>query len=248
MGIYTAQGLVNHAKNALELKTKYMYGGILREITEAYIKQLMRIYGINSGTGYTVERWKELMQLAGKGYYGVDCIGLVKSYYWSGKPNGGTGSPCYNPDTDINAKAMFYKATVKGKIKDLPEVPGLIVYSSAPVHVGVYIGNEQTIESTLGTRGDGVVKRNLDGLWTDWFECPFIDYPAKEKLKPVTLAYKAAIRSAPCQRSQKLGELQAGTKCVIVEGSDTIDALTRYVYVRLGGEKSQWIVKSAIQA
>ena len=81
MGMYTNTGLVAHAQNALGLKTKYMYGGILREITQAYIKQLMRIYGVNSGTGYTVKRWQELMQLAGKGYYGVDCIGLVKSYY-----------------------------------------------------------------------------------------------------------------------------------------------------------------------
>ena len=76
---------------------------------------------------------------------------------------------------------MFSKATVKGKIKDIPEVPGLIVYSAAPVHVGVYIGGGETIESTLGSRGDGVVKRKLDGLWTDWFECPFIEYVTNDK-------------------------------------------------------------------
>lgn len=247
MSIYTSGGLVNHAKAARDLKTKYMWGGILRELTPAYIKQMMRMYGINASMGYTAQRWAELTKLAGQGYFGADCIGLIKSYYWSGKPNGGTGSPKYDPNTDVNASTMFKKATVKGKIKDMPETPGLIVYSAAPVHVGIYIGKGLTIESTLGSRGDGVVQRPLDSLWSDWFECPYITYPAKEKLKTVTLAYKAAIRSAPCQSSAKLGELQAGSKCVIVEGTETTDAVTKYVYIRLGGEKSQWIVKSAIK-
>ena len=246
MSIYTNTGLVNHAENALNLKTKYMWGGILREITDAYIKQMMRMWGINGSIGYTVKRWQELQALAGQGYYGCDCVGLIKSYYWSGKPNGGTGSPRYDSSTDVNAKTMFQRATVKGKIKDIPEIPGLIVYSSAPVHVGVYCGKGITIESTLGSRGDGVVKRPLDNLWTDWFQCPYIDYPPVEKLKIVTLAYPAAIRSEPRADSKKLGELKPGDRTKIVEGSDTKDNKTGYVYVKIGG-REQWIVKSAIK-
>ena len=243
MSIYTNEGLVHHAENALKLKTAYMWGGILREITLAYIAQLRSMYGIAPAKGYTEARYKELRQLAGKQYYGVDCIGLVKSYYWSGKPDGGTGSPYYNAKTDVNAKTMFQRATVKGKIKDIPELPGLIVYSANPVHVGVYVGRGMTIESTLGSRGDGVVKRQLDNLWTDWFECPYIEYP---KLKAVKLAFNATIRSAPTTKAQKLGTLAAGSKCVIVDGSDVTDPASKYVYVRLAGKDSQWIVKSAI--
>jgi len=247
MGMYTNTGLVRHAENALKLKTKYMWGGILREITPAYIKQLQRMYGINNSLGYSVQRWQQLQSLVNTDYYGVDCIGLIKSYYWSGKPEGGTDSPVYDNKTDINAKTMFQRATVKEKIKDLPEIPGLIVYSSAPVHVGIYIGGGYTIESTLGSRGDGVVKRKLDNLWTDWFECPYIDYPDTGDLQTVTLAFKAAIRSEPKAYSAKLGQLAAGSKCVIVKGSETKDSKTGYVYVRLAGEKGQWIVKSAIK-
>jgi hypothetical protein len=243
MSIYTNTGLVTHAENALNLKTKYMWGGILREITDAYIKQMMRMWGVNASIGYSVQRWKDLQALAGQGYFGVDCVGLIKSYYWSGKPNGGTGSPRYDSNTDVNAKTMFQRATVKGKIKDIPETPGLIVYSSAPVHVGIYVGQGLTIESTLGSRGDGVVKRQLDNLWTDWFECPYIEYP---KLKAVKLAFNATIRSAPTTKAQKLGTLAAGSKCVIVDGSDVTDPASKYVYVRLAGKDSQWIVKSAI--
>ena len=93
MNIYTGAGLVRHAEKALALKTKYMWGGIMRPITPAYISALRSMYGTKAGTGYTAARYAELERLAGKGYFGCDCVGLIKSYYWSGNPEGGTGSP-----------------------------------------------------------------------------------------------------------------------------------------------------------
>lgn len=196
MSIYTNTGLVKHAEKALALKTKYMWGGILREIERLY-GMLYDTYGIDSAKGYTASRWNELAKLRNKGVFGVDCIGLIKSYYWSGKPDGGTGSPNYpTPKNglgkyypDVNAGFMYQTAKVKGKISDMPEIPGLIVYSKSHPHVGIYIGNGYTIESTLGARGDGVVKRKLDSFWEYWFECPYISYvrsssgklPANEK-------------------------------------------------------------------
>lgn len=248
MSIYTNTGLVKHAEAALKLKTKYMWGGILRPIEQMY-DMLYKMYGNKSGTGYTTARWNELKQLRNKGYYGVDCVGLIKSYYWSGKENGGTGSPKYGASgfPDVNATYMYQTAKVKGKISDMPEIPGLIVYSKSHPHVGIYIGGGHTIESTLGSRGDGVVKRPLDNLWTDWFQCPYIEYPSQEQLQTVTLAFKAAVRSEPKASSVKLGELAPGTKCVIVKDSEVTDPKTKYVYVRLSGDKGQWIVKSAVK-
>lgn len=84
----------------------------------------------------------------------------------------------------------------------------------------------------------------------------YCDYPQKirsqgknflPQYKAVKLAYDAAIRSEPKASSKKLGVLAAGSKCVIVEKTDTKDPETGYVYVELAGGKSQWIVKSAIQ-
>lgn len=251
MGIYTNEGLVKHAEKAYRLPTKYMWGGILREITPAYINLLRGIYGNHSGTGYTAERWKKLEECVGKGYYGVDCVGLIKSYYWSGKADGGTGSPKYGAAgyPDVNANMMYNKAAKKGRISTLPERPGVIVYCRSHPHVGIYIGNGLTIESTYGSRGDGVVKRKLDSLWEYWFECPYIEYKAdtEKKEQTVTLAFDATIRSEPKTSSAKLGLLTAGTKCVIVKGTETKDPKTNYTYVQLAGGKSQWIVKSAIK-
>ncbi len=178
--LYTNNGLVKHAEKALALNTKYMWGGILRPVEQQY-EILFKTYGSKDGTGYTAERWNELRKCFGKNVYGVDCIGLIKSYYWSGNADGGTGSPKYGAAgfPDVNAGFMYSRARVKGKIADMPDVPGLIVYSRTHPHVGIYIGGGETIESTLGARGDGVVKRRLDGFWEYFFECPYIEYPKK---------------------------------------------------------------------
>lgn len=181
---YNNEGLVEHCKKALKVNNVYMWGGILRLVEKQY-DTLKGIYGNQPGTGYSPERWAYLRSLFGKDFYGVDCVGLVKSYYWSGKLTGGVGSPNYASARypDCSAADMYAAAKVKGKIGTLPEKKGIILYCRKNHHVGVYIGNGETIESTLGARGDGVVKRKIDKLWTDWFECPYITYktdaPAK---------------------------------------------------------------------
>lgn len=175
-------GLVQHCENALTLPTKYMWGGIFRLIEKQY-NMLHSMYGNNPVTGYTPQRWDELSRLKNTGTYGVDCIGLVKSYYW-----GGVGSPKYDGKTDVNVGTMYNLAKVKGKISTIPETPGLVVYSKTHPHVGVYIGGGYTVESTLGSRGDGVVKHKLDSFWEYWFQCPFIDYGSSEKADIDTVA------------------------------------------------------------
>lgn len=195
MSIYTNTGLVQHCEKALTLPTKYMWGGILRPIEQLY-GMLYDTYGIDSAKGYTASRWNELAKLRNKGVFGVDCIGLIKSYYWSGNPSGGTGSPNYpTPKNglgkyypDVNAGFMYQQSKVKGKISTMPEVPGLIVYSKSHPHVGVYIGGGYTVESTLGSRGDGVVKHKLDSFWEYWFQCPFIDYGSSKNADIDTVA------------------------------------------------------------
>lgn len=196
--MYTNKGLVGHTESVLKLNTKYMWGGILRPITAPYVAQLAKMYPAQYGAA----RQAELNRLADRGFFGVDCVGLIKSYYWSGKPNGGTGSPNYGKAgfPDVNAGGMYAAARVKGKIGTMPETSGLIVYCQSRPHVGVYIGNGEVIESTLGgNRGDGVVKTKLrDFGWEYWFECPYITY---EK------AAQNAADPAPAQKEKsKVGD------------------------------------------
>ena len=57
----------------------------------------------------------------------------------------------------------------------MPDIPGIIVWK--PGHVGVYIGNREVIECTLGSRGDGIVKTPLYSAgWTHWLKVPEVMY------------------------------------------------------------------------
>lgn len=253
MFMYTNSGLVRHAKKALKLKTKYMWGGILRSITKTYVQQVSSIPGYKSQ--YPQSRINILNSVVGKGYYGVDCVGLIKSYYWSGNSSGGTGSKDYKASTDVNAHTMFANAKVKGKIDTLPEVPGLVLYCKTYPHVGVYIGNGEVIESTLSSRGDGVVQTKLtDFKWEYWMECPYITYSNTHtvyKTTQRTLMFGAALRAGPTPESEKITVIKPDTNVLMYIGSEKEykgpDKRT-YIYVRVKYNQSiGWIVKSSLK-
>lgn len=206
--MYNNKGLVIHAKKALVDKTKYMWGGIYRPITEKYIQDLYKIYGNKQ---YPDSRIAELRKYIGKGYYGIDCVGLIKSYYWSGSSTGGRDSKNYDKAgyPDVNATLMFNSAKVKGTIDKLPEIPGLILYSTKHPHVGVYVGGGFVIESTLSARGDGVTKAKVSDWsgWTHWFRCPYIEYEEEkvESEAAVKVGDKVKIKSsAVCYSGGKI--------------------------------------------
>ena len=191
---YTNTGLVKHAKAALADKTKYMWGGIYRPITDAYVEQLAKMYPAQ----YTSAR-KQLLKALPDGYFGIDCVGLIKSYYWGGK-----GSKGYQGATDVNAHGMFNSAKIKGKIDTLPEQPGLILYCKSRPHVGVYIGNGEVIESTLSSRGDGVVKTKLkDFAWEYWCQCPFIAADNAPEVRYTITATKT-VKKAELEKAKAL--------------------------------------------
>lgn len=176
---YTNLGLVAHAKAALELNTVYMWGGILRPVTAHYISHLASRYPSH----YSASRQSALRGLVDKGFHGVDCVGLIKSYYW-----GGVGSPNYKGETDVDANAMYRDASVKGNISTMPELPGLCVWMQG--HIGIYVGNGLVIEATNSVHGDGVTVTELQGRgWTGWLRCPTIDYITEEDedVKKVTV-------------------------------------------------------------
>lgn len=256
--MYTNKGLVNHCNNALKLRTKYMWGGILKPITSAYINSLRGIYGNQSGTGYSAPRYTELYNCAKQGgWYGCDCVGLIKSYYWSGKPNGGVGSPNspYNKPMyksmypDVNATYMYNVAKKKGPIKGMPDIPGLIVYCRSSPHVGVYVGNGEVIECTLSSRGDGVVKTKLkDWKWEYWFECPYIDYNYLDD-EPVTatknVKYTCNARKEPKLSAQFVKKYFPGEAVEVEVESVSYDPKSKYTYIKIKN-KDEWIVKSAL--
>ena len=170
----TNLGLVEHCKQALAMKTAYMWGCFGQKITSSLIEAKHEQYPNN----YSAARRKVLAKLAEQGdVRGCDCAGLIKWYLWSsGDIN---GKIVYSAETDKGTTGFFNAAKVKGKIETLP-LGRLGVVVSKNGHLGIYVGDGKVIECTLSGEKDGVVMTDLaDGAWTDWYEIPYITYYCK---------------------------------------------------------------------
>lgn len=170
----TNNQLAEFAKKKLGVKSAYMWGDWGRLITNSTINQKVTQYRAMESTKkyYTDKRVAYLRSLVGKGYFGCDCTGLYKWFIWSENDR---YTPKYTKATDRDTVGMYNAATVKGDINTIPEIPGLIVYKYG--HVGVYIGNDEVVECTLSSFGDGIVKTKLKNRdWTHWLKMPEITY------------------------------------------------------------------------
>lgn len=129
----------------------------------------------------------------------ADCVGLIKGFFWS---NGGQGVIEYikggekftskyasNGCPDKSASGMLSwcksKGCKNGKIATLPDVPGVLLFSSG--HVGVYVGGGYAVEA----RGFnyGIVKTKVkDRSWTEWAYLPdsLLTYDTAAAADPVS--------------------------------------------------------------
>jgi hypothetical protein len=164
----TNLGLVEFAKKARDMKAGYVYGTFGQILTPSLLDYKRKQYP------YQVERYIDFIKQHYLNKVTYDCVGLIKGYLWTNQ----NGSIVYDASTDVSADGMFNKATVKGDIKTIPEVPGVCV--RRPGHIGVYIGNGKVIEAKGTT--SGVVETELKKFpWTHWLECPFINYIREDK-------------------------------------------------------------------
>lgn len=174
----TNTGLVEYTK--AQLGRPYWFGCFGQISTEALYNSKRKQYP----SFYTATDYKK--------QYGQrvhDCIGLIKGYLWSDTP---TSTPKYNASQDVSADGMLARCKERGNISTIPELPGVLVFSSQ--HVGVYIGNGYVVEA----RGHkyGVVKTKLSERgWKNWGKCPWIEYGTEYKSNEnLVLAFqKAAI-------------------------------------------------------
>lgn len=173
---------------------------------------------------------KTIYQLGGIGRYDsssrrvFDCVGLIKCFLWH---DYGLGNTSYYGKTapDINADQMYSRATTKGPISTIPDIPGLLVWQ--PGHIGIYIGGGQVIEATAkrwGSVGGCVVKSQFvsksaamyRGTWTHWLRCPFLMYSeegSKMYLKPgyQSIAWQGqTIHVYKRRDDQEIGLMSAG--------------------------------------
>lgn len=76
----TSLEFANKCKSiAKNYKTVYMWGCFGQPVTAQIIAQKAKQYP----SFYTAKKQAELKKLIGKGYFGTDCVGLVKMLLWS---------------------------------------------------------------------------------------------------------------------------------------------------------------------
>lgn len=159
----TNTGLVQFVKQCVG--RPYIFGTFGQKLTKSLIESKANQYPkllTKARKAYALENYL--------GMRSDDCIGLIKNYLWANSPD---ENPVYNSAEDWSADAAFKRATEKGPISTMPDLPGMLVRYSG--HVGVYIGGGEVIEA----RGFdyGVVKTALNGRkWTDWYKHPLITY------------------------------------------------------------------------
>lgn len=158
-----------------------------------------------------------------EGAWAADCVGLIKAHYWEKD-----GKVVYNAATDVSAGGMFDRSPIRGLIRDLPEVPGLILF--APGHVGIYEGNGKAIEAKGFAYG--IIRSKVsEGKWTHWCVCPYISYAGFEDMltpAPITEPYTAQVvtQTSPlniwsdCKKTRSLLAVKKGDTVTVLGYAD----------------------------
>lgn len=134
--------LLDIAKNK---KTVYLYGGWGQQITTNVINAKAKQYK----WFYTNARIKNLKSLVGKGYWGFDCVNLVKGvlWGWTGNTKYVNGGAKYGSNNvpDLSANGLFKKCTNQSTDFSKIEI-GEALWMDG--HFGIYIGDGLGIECT----------------------------------------------------------------------------------------------------
>lgn len=136
---------------------------------------------------------KELQDAIDQKKVCMDCVGLIKAFFWT---NGGDGIIAYIKGTgdfntvyksngmpDKSANGLYewcdYQGAKTGKISTMPDVPGVLVFRSS--HVGVYVGDGYVVEAK--GHNYGVVKTKFNkSSWVAWAYLPswMLEYDTKK--------------------------------------------------------------------
>jgi GH25 family lysozyme M1 (1,4-beta-N-acetylmuramidase) len=190
---------------------------------------------------YGSSRTKGYMKDIEQGRRCADCVGMIKSFFWTG--NHYDTDPKYgsNDCPDKSANGMIDLCKVKGDISTIPDIPGVVVWTNG--HIGVYIGDGYTIEMR-GFDYDCVKRKVKDGPWKKWGKLPMLSY---DEPKPEPSEYghvlvtggSVNIRSAPGVKSKDIGTAHRGD--LLVYQGVTQEADGKPWYLIIWENQNAWI-------
>jgi len=147
----------------------YWYGTYGNMCTEAKYKSKKKQYPEHYGSSRTAGYMKDIEQKRRC----ADCVGMIKSFFWTGGKYNTDPKYGSNGCPDKSANGMIDLCKVKGAISTIPDIPGVVVWTNG--HIGVYIGGGYTIEMR-GFDYDCVKRKVKDGPWKKWGKLPFLNY------------------------------------------------------------------------
>lgn len=162
---FTGKKLAEYCLKVYQDKWVYWYGTYGQKCTESLYNSKKNQYPDHYGSSRTSAYKKDITE----GKRCADCVGLIKSYFWSGGdintiPKYGT-----NHCPDVSANGMLNQCSQTGAISTIPDEPGLVVWRSG--HIGVYVGNGYTVE-LKGFDYDCQKNKLSYGSWTKWGRLP----------------------------------------------------------------------------
>ena len=215
----------------------YWYGTYGNQCTEAKYKSKKKQYPEHYGSSRTKGYMKDIEQ----GRRCADCVGMIKSFFWTG--NKYDTDPKYgsNGCPDKSANGMIELCKVTGPISTIPDIPGVVVWTNG--HIGVYIGGGYTIEMR-GFDYDCVKRKVKDGPWKKWGKLPMLSY---DEPKPEPTEYghvlvtggSVNIRSAPGVKSKDIGTAHKGD--LMVYQGVTREADGKPWYLIVWENQNAWI-------
>ncbi|HBS60937.1 MAG TPA: hypothetical protein DEA44_16945 [Firmicutes bacterium] len=126
----------------------------------------------------------------------------------------------HNPGFGDKSSAYFFNSftTKTGKIKTLPETPGVIVWKKG--HIGVYIGGGLVVEAR-GVKFGVVVSALSSQRWTNWGYLKDVEYLAEPEPKPEfkrLLKYKSKMMRGEDVKALQTLLTDAGQKPGAIDG------------------------------
>ena len=165
--VFTGKELAAYCEEMYEHKDHwaYWYGTYGKKCTkstyESKKKQYPDHYGSDRTSGY-MKDIEEKRRCA-------DCVGMIKSFFWTGNQYDTDPKYATNGCPDKSANGMYKLCKKNGPIKSIPDIPGIVVWKSG--HIGVYVGNGYTVEMK-GFAYDCVRNKVTKGPWTNWGMLP----------------------------------------------------------------------------
>jgi len=237
--MFTGKQLAEYCEEIYKHKDHwcYWYGTYGNQCTmkkyESKKKQYPEHYGSSRTKGYM----KDIEQ----GRRCADCVGMIKSFFWTGGKYDTDPKYGSNGCPDKSANGMIDLCKVKGAISTIPDIPGIVVWKDG--HIGVYIGGGYTIEMR-GFDYDCVKRKVKDGPWKKWGKLPMLSY---DEPKPEPSEYghvlvtggSVNIRSAPGVKSKDIGTAHKGN--LLVYQGVTQEADGKPWYLIIWENQNAWI-------